>query len=417
MSRILVIGGSGHVGSYLLPRLVERGHEVVNVSRGTAKPYRAHYCWDLIENVALDRAAEEKAGTFGIKVANLHPDVIVDMISFDLASTQHLVEAIRGKVEHYLFCSTIWVYGRLFAIPATETEPTNPIDEYGTGKAESEAWLMKEARQSGFPATCFRPGHIVGEGWNPVTPQANANPDTFSLIARGEELVLPNLGLEMVHHVHADDVAQWIICAIENRAASIGEIFNTVSSQAVTLKGYAETVYRWFGREPRIAFKPFEEWLLDLDPDARENTRGHVIRSSCHSIEKSRRRLGYSPRYTSLEAVHQAVEALIRAGRVVAPDGLNIRARRRCPPRANNNHPRCAFGPIAAIRSGGRYWVFSLNLFHITGLPGSVEGWLTGCIEPKNCEETTIGYSRQFMDRIAMPAELSDDGRGHFGVC
>jgi nucleoside-diphosphate-sugar epimerase len=55
-------------------------------------------------------------------------------------------------------------------------------------------------------------------------------------------LVLPNLGLEMVHHVHADDVAQWITRATENRSASIGEAFNTVSERAVTLRGYAETV-------------------------------------------------------------------------------------------------------------------------------------------------------------------------------
>jgi nucleoside-diphosphate-sugar epimerase len=319
MARIVVIGGSGHVGSYLVPRLVELGHDVLNVSRGAAKPYHPHYAWDLIENVTLDRAAEEKAGQFGHKIAALRPDIVVDMIAFDLQSTQQVAEALRGKVEHYLFCSSIWVYGRLFAVPSTEADAPNPIDRYGRGKAESEAWLLREARVSGFPATCFRPGHIVGEGWNPITPQGNGNPETFSLIARGDELVLPNLGLEMVHHVHADDVAQWIIRAIDNRAASIGEAFNTVSDQAVTLKGYAETVYRWFGKEPRIAFKPFEEWLLDLDEGIRENTKGHVIRSSCHSIEKSRQRLGYKPRYTSLEAVREALQALIKAGKVTVP--------------------------------------------------------------------------------------------------
>lgn len=221
MSRIVVIGGSGHVGSYLVPALVERGHEVVNVSRGAAKPYRPHYAWSEIENVSLDRNAEEKAGQFGKKIADLRPDIVVDMIAFDLSSTQQIVEALSGKVEHYLFCSSIWVYGGLTSVPSTENDPTTPIDGYGKGKAESEAWLMREARLTGFPATCFRPGHIVGEGWNPITPQGNANPETFSLIARGDELVLPNLGLEMVHHVHADDVAQWIICAIESRAASI----------------------------------------------------------------------------------------------------------------------------------------------------------------------------------------------------
>ena len=40
MARVVVIGGSGHVGTYLVPALVERGHEVVNVSRGQSAPYR-----------------------------------------------------------------------------------------------------------------------------------------------------------------------------------------------------------------------------------------------------------------------------------------------------------------------------------------------------------------------------------------
>lgn len=172
MSRIVVIGGSGHVGSYLAPALVERGHEVVSVSRGASKPYRPHFAWDLIETVALDRAAEEKAGRFGAKIAGLRPDIVVDMLSFDLQSTRQLVEALHGKVEHYLFCSSIWVYGRLFAVPSTEADLPNPIDSYGRGKAESEAWLIRQARLGGFPATCFRPGHIVGEAGCPSTRSA-----------------------------------------------------------------------------------------------------------------------------------------------------------------------------------------------------------------------------------------------------
>jgi nucleoside-diphosphate-sugar epimerase len=319
MSRIIVIGGSGHVGSYLVPRLVELGHEVVNVSRGRARPYRPHHAWSCVEQVAIDRSEAERAGDFGARIAGLRPEIVVDMIAFDLASTRQVVEALRGKVEHYLFCSSIWVYGRLTNVPSGETDPVSPIDEYGRGKAESEAWLMQQARVAGFPATASRPGHIVGEGWNPITPQGNGDPATFSLIARGDELALPNSGLEMVHHVHADDVAQWIICAIGNRAASIGEVFNTVSAQALTLRGYAEAVYRWFGKEPRISFRPLEEWLAELPEDQREITRGHVIRSSCHSIEKSRHRLGYCPRYSSLEAVHQSLQVLITQGKVVAP--------------------------------------------------------------------------------------------------
>src|ERR1035437_4629223 len=102
MARIVVIGGSGHVGTYLLPALVERGHEVVNVSRGTASPYREHAAWKAIEQVAVDRKAEEAEGRFGERIADLNADIVVDMISFELEGAQQLVEALCGKVEHYL---------------------------------------------------------------------------------------------------------------------------------------------------------------------------------------------------------------------------------------------------------------------------------------------------------------------------
>ncbi len=319
MARIVVIGGSGHVGTYLLPALIQLGHEVVNVSRGTASPYRQHAAWKAIEQVAIDRKAEEAKGSFGVRIADLNPDIVVDMILFKLEGAQQLVEALRAKIEHYIFCSSIWVYGHATTVPSVETDPTNGIDEYGIDKAKIERWLSQQARRNGFPATSFRPGHIVGQGWVPINPQANTNPDVFSQIARGGELALPNLGLEMVHHVHADDVAQWIICAIEHRAASIGEVFNTVSSHALTLRGYAEAMYRYFGQESRLSFAPFDQWKLCLTERDAHTSWGHIMRSSCVSIAKSRQRLGYNPRFTSLAAIQESVGALITAGRVAVP--------------------------------------------------------------------------------------------------
>ena len=177
MARIVIIGGSGHVGAYLVPALVERGHEVVNVSRGTRAPYRPHPVWKAVEQVLVDRKAEEEEGKFGSRIAGLGADIVIDMISFELESTQQLVHALRGKIEHYLFCSSIWVYGHGVSIPTTEVERPNAIDKYGVNKAKIEAWLLQQSRRDGFPATSFRPGHIVGEGWVPINPQANPNPD------------------------------------------------------------------------------------------------------------------------------------------------------------------------------------------------------------------------------------------------
>ena len=88
--RVVIIGGSGHVGTYLVPRLVEAGHAVVNVSRQARAPYQAHGAWAQVRQVSIDRAAAEADGTFGAQIAALQPDAVIDMISFTLASAQHL---------------------------------------------------------------------------------------------------------------------------------------------------------------------------------------------------------------------------------------------------------------------------------------------------------------------------------------
>jgi uncharacterized protein YbjT (DUF2867 family) len=49
--RIVIIGGSGHVGTYLVPRLVGAKHEVTNVSRARREPYKTHSAWRLAQQV------------------------------------------------------------------------------------------------------------------------------------------------------------------------------------------------------------------------------------------------------------------------------------------------------------------------------------------------------------------------------
>jgi nucleoside-diphosphate-sugar epimerase len=76
--RIVVIGGSGHVGSFLVPRLISAGHQVINLTRGTRVAYVKDEAWSDVEQVTVDREAEEAAGTFGKRVAALEADVVVD---------------------------------------------------------------------------------------------------------------------------------------------------------------------------------------------------------------------------------------------------------------------------------------------------------------------------------------------------
>lgn len=307
LAKVVIIGGSGHVGTYLVPRLVAAGHAVVNVTRGQRTPYSPHGAWQQVETLQIDREATEADGSFGGRIAALGADVVIDMICFTLESAQHLVAALEGRVQHFLHCGTIWVYGHNASVPATEDQPHNAFGEYGVRKAEIERFLLDKARRERFPATVFRPGHIVGPGWAPLNPAGHFNPAVFGRIARGEELVLPNFGLETVHHVHADDVAQMVERAMARHGAAVGEAFNTVSPQAVNLRGYAEAMYRFFGQAPKLGYLPFEQWKALQAPEEAEATREHIIRSPNHSIAKAQRLLGYQPRYSSMQAVEEAV--------------------------------------------------------------------------------------------------------------
>ncbi len=80
--RVVVIGGSGHIGTYLIPRLVAAGHEVISISRGEREPYLADAAWRSAQRIKIDREKEETSGGFGRQIAELKPDVVIDLICF-----------------------------------------------------------------------------------------------------------------------------------------------------------------------------------------------------------------------------------------------------------------------------------------------------------------------------------------------
>jgi nucleoside-diphosphate-sugar epimerase len=199
-------------------------------------------------------------------------------------------------------------------VPTTEEAPREPFGDYGCRKAAIEAYLLQEARDAGFPATVLHPGHLVGPGWTPLNPAGNFNPQVFADLAAGNEVLLPNLGMETVHHVHADDVAGAFVQAVERRSAALGESFHVVSRSALTLRGYAERMSEWFGRKATLRYLPWEEFRRASAEKDAAATWDHIAHSPNCSIEKARRMLGYEPGYSSLEAVQESVSWLMEQG-------------------------------------------------------------------------------------------------------
>ncbi len=314
--RVVVVGATGHIGSCLVPSLVAAGHEVVAISRGGRQPYVDHNAWRHVKVLHADRDAEDQAGTFAEKVAAQRPDAVVDLICFTTSSAEQLVASLAPIKAYLLHCGTIWVHGPSVEVPVTEEVVRRPFGAYGTQKAAIEELLVAEARRGTLRCTVLHPGHIVGPGWSPLNPAGNFNLKVFELLANGEELALPNLGLETVHHVHAADVAQAFSKALLHPTLASGEPFHVVSEQALTLRGYAEAVYRWFGQPARLSFQPWETWASGWDKTDADATWDHVSHSPSASIDKAKRLLRYKPRYTSLEAVFESLTWLVSNGKI-----------------------------------------------------------------------------------------------------
>jgi nucleoside-diphosphate-sugar epimerase len=309
--RVVVLGGSGHIGTFLVPRLVRAGHEVVNLTRGSREPYVPDEAWSAVEQIVVDRAAEDAAGTFGDRVAALQAEVVVDLICFTPESAAALVEALRERTAQLIHCGTIWRYGASVKQPMREDDSSPPFGEYGTQKAAIAELLAAETESGGLVTTVLQPGHISGPGWPPIGPLGSLDPAVWYAVSAGQEIAVPGLGAELMHHVHADDVAQAFQLAMEHRDAAAGESFNVVAPSALTVRGFLAIAAGWFGQSGRTRSVSWEEFRADTPAEYADASWQHLSRSQYASIEKARSKLGYAPAYEPEAAVLDGIRWLI----------------------------------------------------------------------------------------------------------
>jgi nucleoside-diphosphate-sugar epimerase len=308
--RVVVIGGTGHVGTYLVPGLVRAEHDVIVISRGSRRPYREDPAWSEVEQVTCDRVVAERDGTFGPLVAGLRPEAVVDLMCFTPVQAQQLVEALDG--QHVVHTGSVWSYGPSTVVPTGEDAPKHPYGEYGINKLAIERYLTEQRR---VRATVVHPGHISGPGWMPIGPAGNLDPAVIDALRADGSCLLPDRGGETIHHVHAEDVASLHQACLEQPDAAAGESFNSVCARALTLRGYAELVARHFGHEPQLEFVPWTEFAARVDPDQASTTIDHIGRAPHFSMDKARDVLGFVPEHSVTDTVLESIDAWVAANR------------------------------------------------------------------------------------------------------
>ena len=309
--RVVVIGGTGHIGTYLVPSLVKAGHDTVVISRGSRRPYRDDPVWRDVEMVACDREAAEQDGQFGTLIGGLRPDAVVDLTCFTPAQARQLVDALDG--QHVVQTGSVWSYGPSTIVPTTEDAPKHPYGQYGVNKLAIEQYLT--GKQDRVRASVVHPGHISGPGWLPIGPAGNLDPGVIDALRADGSCLLPDRGAETIHHVHAEDVAGLHQACLDQPDAAAGQSFNSVCTQAFTLRGYAEVVARHFGHEPRLEFVPWDEFASRVDAEHAETTLDHIGRAPLYSMDKARTVLGFRPKHTVTDTVLESIDAWVAANR------------------------------------------------------------------------------------------------------
>lgn len=301
--RLLIIGGTNHIGPYLVKRLVARGDLVTVVNRGSRNaklPAQTEFLTaDIYQEGALAAAVGER--TF---------DAAIHMIAGSARSSQVVLEPLHGKIGRYLHCGSTGVFAPLPHCPADETCPQDPPVELGgfEGKVQADNEARRLCAEYGLPIVILRPTNVGGPGNVPLDLWGGRNPEYFQRILNGQTVEIPNDGDTLLQIVHADDMAKSFVDALDHPAVE-GD-FNISCAYAITHNTYAELLGEALGRKPLIEHLPMEDLWARYGPSGKISRGGllFLCEHMCFDLTKARTQLGYEPQFQPEDSVPQTVK-------------------------------------------------------------------------------------------------------------
>jgi 2'-hydroxyisoflavone reductase len=222
--RLLVMGGTHHVGRGLVEAALERGDEVTTLNRGTHRPQRG-----VDARFADRRDTSALADALGNDVW----DAVVDSWSHEPAAVLEAAEQLSGRAEHYTYLSSRSVYAWPIPSGADESVPlvdgdaeSQDADDYAAAKRGGE---MAVKRSFGGPVLLARAGLILGP-----YEVVGRLPWWLRRIAAGGAVPAPGPPDRPLQYVDGRDLAEWVLASAQRRRAGA---FNAVSRPGHTTIG------------------------------------------------------------------------------------------------------------------------------------------------------------------------------------
>jgi UDP-glucose 4-epimerase len=267
MSRILVTGGAGFIGSHVADALLLGGHEVTvldDLSGGFAGnvPAAARFVQGSItDHTLVDRVFDAGGFDYVYHLAAYAAEGLSHFIKrFNytnnvIGSVNLLNAAIRTEAKGFVFASSIAVYGTSPELPVTEETPARPEDSYGIAKYAIECELRACHDMFGLPYVIFRPHNVYGPRQNIGDRYRNVIGIFMNQLLQDQPMTIFGDGTQTRAFSYIDDVAPVMAAAIE-RAEAWNEAFNIGADQPCTLNDLARGVAHAMEVEPRVVHLP-----------------------------------------------------------------------------------------------------------------------------------------------------------------
>ena len=292
--RYLVTGGAGFIGSALVRRIVEEGHEAVvldDLSTGRKENLAGiEGGVTLVEGSITESrlVAAQAAGVDGIfhlaAVASVQRSLTEPEFSHEVnvTGTLHVLEAARQHgVRRVVLSSSAAVYGEADSFPLTEDEPCRPISPYGLHKLINEGYGRLYSDSGWTEAVALRYFNVFGPRQDPDGDYAAVVPKFIAAMLGGKAPTVFGDGRQSRDFLYVDDVAgaNWhamatpgvpfgpynVAAGIETDLLDLIGALADVSGQAVTpvfAAARSGDIRRSVGLDERIRrFLPVPKWL------------------------------------------------------------------------------------------------------------------------------------------------------------
>jgi UDP-glucose 4-epimerase len=244
MSRVLVTGGSGFIGSHVVDKLADAGHEP-RIYDLQESPHHEPGSVDTVIGNLFDsetlRAAMQDCDAVVHLAAYADVGIVanepVDAEECNARGTVAVLEAARATGTRVLYGSTIWVYGASGDGLIDEEAPLGLPDHlYTASKLAGEMYCSSYAELYDVPCTILR----FGIPYGPRARPAAVIPIFVSKALKGDPLTIAGDGLQTRRFVYVEDLAEGVVAGLEHGGEN--RVYNLAGEETVTIRELADIV-------------------------------------------------------------------------------------------------------------------------------------------------------------------------------